>query len=71
MVVGWNKDRVGSYSKDITITSDAVTKLATPSYLHVGDAFDARVMFDDLKKDKKDVDFQSQDCNILKISISL
>lgn len=53
MVVGWNKDRVGSYSKDITITSDAVTKLATPSYLHVGDAFDARVMFDDLKKDKK------------------
>lgn len=58
MVVGWNKDRVGSYSKDITITSDAVTKLATPSYLHVGDAFDARVMFDDLKKDKKDVDFK-------------
>lgn len=47
MVVGWNKDRVGSYSKDITIASDAVTKLATPSYLHVGDVLDARVMFEE------------------------
>lgn len=58
MVVGWNKDRVGSYSKDITIASDAVTKLAAPSYMHVGDELYGRVLFDDLIKDKKDVSFK-------------
>lgn len=58
MVVAWNKDRVGSYSKDITIAADAVTKLATPSYMHVGDELEARVLFDDLVKDKKDVSFK-------------
>lgn len=58
MIVGWNKDRVGSYEKDITIAADAVTKLAAPQYMHTGDNIEARVLFDDLKKDKKTVDFK-------------
>lgn len=58
MIVGWNKDRVGSYSKDITIASDAVTKFASPTYMHTGDELYARVLFDDLIKDKKEVSFK-------------
>lgn len=77
MIVGWNKDRVGSYSKDITIASDAATKFAAPSYLHTGDRIEGRVLFDDLTKDKKDVNFKlsctgAVDCSLDKtVSLDL